>query len=164
MNESPPVLENTIQYQISRKECIRQMMRIFLGPSMVLTLGVVFLFGVLLLACAHPGNRPGWAWIFVGFPVPMVFFLSRNARKIVDEHPEFLEPHTVSFDAEGVTFTNSVSRVYLTWQRILQVTEKAGFFVLRCGSFGAGRFIPTRAFTPGQRERFLSFAGTKAKT
>jgi len=162
MNEIPPMLENTIQYQLSRKECIGQVIRLLFRPSLIFTLGGVFLFGVLMIIFAHSGDWPAVAWIFVVSPVLMLFFLSRNARKIVDEHPELLEPQTVTFDAAGVTITNSVSRVQWPWQRVLSVKEKAGFIVLRCSSLGAGGFIPARAFAPGQRERFLSLAQARS--
>lgn len=150
--------ETTIQYQLSRAEGAEQLLRLSLPPRTVAIMSLVPILGIFLLVFASSESRPIWPWILIVAPVVSYFLVRRKIYAIIDQHPEFKEVQTVTFDEETVTFVNSVSRVKWPWKRVLQVIQDRGFVVLRSDSMGAGGFIPKRAFSPDQLAHFMSCA------
>src|SRR5262245_49254518 len=113
--------EHPIAYQLTREEAIAQFWRLMLRPRLIVLMALSFLGGVGVLTITSPWE-PG-AWGVIGYPLVALVFFRRAAHNLVAQHPEYLEPQTVSFDEAGITFANSVARVHWPWTRIRGVTD-----------------------------------------
>ncbi|MBI5819516.1 MAG: YcxB family protein [Verrucomicrobia bacterium] len=151
----PTTNDNLIQYQMTREEVVAQMWRLMLLPGIIVPMTITFLFGIGMFALLP--NHPIWSWIFIIFPVAFLIAYRRTVHKIVDQHPEYLEQQTLSFDEKGISIRNSVFTVQWSWDRARGVKESKEFIVIRFCSYGSGAVIRKSALTAQQRERLLSY-------
>ena len=155
MEDTPTA--NVSRNVLTREEIVGAMWRLLLRPKTVLSMVWIVLLGIGLLVFA-PGS-PVWAWIFIVFPPIFLLLLRRTAARIVDQHPEYLEEQTLSFDESGITSFNSVTRLSYPWSRLVGVREDTTFYSLRFDTVGSAIFIPKRALSDEQRRELLVCLG-----
>jgi hypothetical protein len=151
--------DNTIEYQLSRKEIVTQLRRMMIRPSAIASAVGVSLAGVALLILRT--QRVTLALGFIAFPLLLFLFYGWVSEKIVTQHPEFLEKQLLSFNASGIRIANSVTQVHWPWTRVRRIVVTDDFYLILVDHFGSGAAIPKRALTVEQQEQLLAFAKRK---
>lgn len=152
--------DKTLQYQLTREEMVEQLWKLIFRPWLIVSMASIFLCGIGMLAL-----RPAQPLVGRGMIIfPIVFMLLSRwwIRRIVAQHPEFLEMQTMSFDDSGLSVANSVTRVQWPWNRIRGVIDSKEFYIFRFDTLGSGAIIPKRALRAQQSEQLLAYARSNA--
>ena len=155
--QPPPLPTNIVNYQLSKKEIVTQaFLRRMLRLKKVLLYGIIILLGIALL---FTGDR-WWfiGWYFIVLPFLIAFFFYRSLGRLVNQHSELTEPHSIAFDENGVTVSSAHTQNQFSWKRIQRLTQNRDYYHLHLNDMGGAVTLPKRAFTPEQTERFVSLA------
>jgi hypothetical protein len=144
-----------IRYRLNFTEVYSQLLRLAFRRKHYVYLSLVMLFGAGL-ACL-PGKFLLGLPFFV-FPPLFVFFYRRAIRNMVRQHPEFLEEQLLSFNAEGISISNSTLSVHWPWSRVKEISDSGEFLLIKADQFGSGGILPKRAITPQEQQRILAYA------
>jgi len=156
MPPPPLVTADVVHYQMTPQQILGQWMRLHaFRPGKIVPFVVLLFCGFILLLTQGPGAFYGW--VCLAAPFVMTAFLYRAFKRIIAQRPEMTEPRSISFDQSGVVITSSTTRLEYAWSRFRKFTENKDHYHLHIDTLGTAATVPKAAFTPGQRDQFLSF-------
>jgi hypothetical protein len=159
MPEPPSSPTQVVEYQLAAREIVGQWFRLrMLRTRTVLLMSVLLCMGIFMVVS---DRRSFLGWAFLAFPVLFPLSFYRLLWRSVRQHPEMTAPRSIAFDANGIVFMSSTTRNEYAWDRIRRFSATSNYYLLHLDNLGTAANIPKAAFTPEQREAFLSLARGK---
>ncbi len=152
----PSISQKVVHYQLTEREIVGQWFRLrLLQPGKIFLYASFFALGVAIVAKDH---RQVIGWAFVAFPFLFALLFYRSLCRVVKQNPAMTGPRSMSFDVDGVVFMSGANRNEYEWHDVQRFAESAEYYFLYLKGLGAVANVPKAAFTPEQREAFLSYA------
>lgn len=147
--------EDVVQYQVPREKLEIAFRRIFVTPRVKRSVLFCLAFGTFGVVMGKLSQL--WPLAFIVFGVVFGVIMYRYSKKWIAQHPEFLEPQTLTFGPQRFSVTNSAVSVGWPWERVKRIREYDDVIILSVDTFGTGALIFKNALTPEQLTRLRSY-------
>jgi len=154
--EPPPLTEQTVTYQLSRKEAVRFLFFHSLRRGRMIRSAVVLLAVAAFCFYLGSGSRSlGFACVLFVLLFPLFYY--RNVGRLIDKNPALTARRTLTFGPVGIMTSRCGTNTRMTWTGFKSFTENATYFVLRHSGYQMESILPKAAFTPQQQEEFRRY-------